>query len=266
MALRPVEELVLQHCDTNDIVLWSWQDLYIREIAKSSRVWENKWITLDSILSLRTIAPFTRFIDSLGLGGCEENMIDSISGFDLKRASFSGNLELTDQTFEKFISNNCSNLEFIDISNCFNLTSSAFKALTIHCRKLRGLKMSYGWCTLNGMAELQELDLEYLCLSRCWFLSVNDLTSLLPSFKSLRYLDLTDNSRSVSYSMISALLPLLPDLRFLDVRGCDDMTGIQMEKLQSAHPKLLLKHDAKIYDDTVECIRNYLMTIIRATQ
>jgi hypothetical protein len=264
IGIREIDELVLRCADVSDIQAWCWASTRIREMCKSNNVWSSRIISIDSLFSYQILKQFSPFIDSLDLSDCDEHIVHALDGFDLTTVTFKGNSRIDDSTLSVFISRNCRNCKSIDISNCLSLTNKSMQSIADHCHSLESINVSGGLISFSGLQTLSSLkQLRELKLSRCILVSSDNLLTALSSFTRLKCLDLSGNS-SVNYQMLALLIPMMPVLESLDIRQCDDLTGFQISKLKSANPQLKVLENAKIYDDSVESVRAYLLSMIRS--
>lgn len=264
VGLCEVDEKIFKYADTDDLLQWCWNSAAVRRMCSSPVVWSNRLVKVDNIYTIQMVKRYISHIDSLDLSSCDDIVIQSIDGFNLHRVSFKGNSWISDDAFAGFVSRNCRNCRIVDISNCLNLTNKALFAIANNCPNLEYLNCSGGLLTLSGLLALKNTkSITTLCISNCLLLSTDNLLSAIGLFPRLRRLDLSTNA-SVNYNMLCILLPMITELRYLDVRGCEDLNGYQLDSLKRMFPNVTFKENAKIYDDSIESIRAYLLSMLRS--
>lgn len=253
----------MKYCTNQDLLRWCWEDKTIREIARSTTVWKGRWIAPDSLCTLKILEWYRPFIDSIDLSSASHDIINAITGYEFKQISFKGNTFLCDSILGDFLKKNGRHVQLVDVSNCLNLTNKSLYSIGELCTKIEQLCISGGLFTLGGLSAINESQIKRLAVANCLLLSSENILTAVPAFKSLRCLDLSQNS-SVNYSMLCSLLAQTSaTLKTLDVRGCEELTGFQIKDLESKYPHIKFFQDARIYDDSIESIRAYLLAMIR---
>lgn len=265
VGLKEIDEKILKYTNTDDLLRWCWNSATIREMCYNSLVWSRRMISVDSIYTVQQLLRYRNYIDCMDLASCDNIVTSSIDGFNLKGISFKGNSWIDDDNFTRFIERNGRNCKFVDISNCLNLTNKSLFAIAESCQNLEKLNCSGGLFTFSGLYSLKDCKyITSLSLSNCILLSTDNLISILAQFPRLKRIDLSTNS-SVNYNMLNILLPLLPALQHLDICGCEELNGYQIETLQKSYPQIVFVQNARIYDDSIESIRAYLLSMLRTS-
>ncbi|KAI9494856.1 hypothetical protein BDB00DRAFT_816098 [Zychaea mexicana] len=177
---------------------------------------------------------------------------------------------LTDKSISS-IANYCSQLEILYLKRA-DITYRSAHHLGMRCKKLR--KLTFDHCRkLQSMALLPFADcpLEYLDLSGCKWINVEDTAYDMRAFKRLRHLDIVCSDKTAMMNDFLLALArdeqsvvVMPDLMSFSVTGCNEIGDNAAIRFIEAHPQLeyLTLMACGITDLTLDAIQRHLPRLL----
>lgn len=252
---------------------WQYVDLFNFQTDVSERVVENlakrcndflkgirlencRWITDESI---KTLFSTCKNIEILNLKQCIkltdnsfielENNLTKLTNINLE-SSFVGNNGI------QVISENCVNLEAIDLSWCKNITSNALQKLVESCKNLKHFS-SRGLASMdNSVLRKMSINcpnLSHLNINNCSNVSDEGLIPIAYECKSIKFLGVS-NCSHISNATLQSLGRNCSDLVILEVSCCINLSDIGFIAISKGCHKLEridLEECTRITDQTI---------------
>lgn len=238
---------------------------------KIPKYWQKRVLKITSRRELTAMLqdPFYKNATILDISNINVDDLDlefiSFAFNRIKSISLVGCCDMSDDGVMALVSRHGKALKNINLGRCPNLTNISLENISQYCDNLRRLDLSSSFFSSSGLAILARNErlcnkLVKLSLKRCYVLDVSELPTILPAFKSLRSLNLSDMD-SLQSHYIEAILRELK-LKELDIRGCSEFTLKDISNFQNFCPSLIVKNDARLEDHTHDAVRRYLLGII----
>lgn len=202
-----------------------------------------------------------------------------------------GALDIDDDDLA-FVSNHFRQIEWIDISNCsqisdvgieslltwhgrhiktlrmdrlYALTNISADSIAKHCPHLRTLSMEGTMISTSGLRRISEgcSQLHRLSITRCHLIDLDQLPSIANSLQRLNRLD-ASNLDFMQPHQLTAVVQTCTKLRRLGVKGCAELTLKSLRDLQTINPHLTIDHNARLEDHSICSIRRYLLSMIES--
>lgn len=257
MIPNEVQLNIISKCESADLFRWCCSDLEIRELAMCPTVWQGRRVNICNQSDMLLAFMYKDFIEWLDLSAWE--YLQTIYGFkNLKRLCLSRSEYLTDEGLLHVLKANTFHLECIDFSQCLELTNKSL--YMFHSESLKKANLRGTLFTNSGLSSFLENcpNLDSLNISSCLLIN-REALNFLPS--KLIYLNISGNDW-VNFSFLKDLCSKSPKLECVNVNRCEELTIAQIHKLKELYPRIEVISDAKIYDDSPESIRTYLMSMI----
>ena len=242
---------------------------------KDKRIWKRKILVIKSDTDFRrclkdifNIRHCTRvsFVES-NLNAAK--MVTLLSNIDsIEQLSLDNFVDLDDKSMAFILEKHGKSLKHLSIKGCHYLTNYSLDRLSRHCNNLISLNISecsFSSCGLELIVENENLitSLRSFDISKCFLL---DQGAILPlsKLKNLRTLCLR-NLDWLSALNLPVIIKYMTRISKLYVRNCDEFTKQNLDQVKASieHPIEILEN-TKLFDDSAESIRGYLMSIINS--
>ena len=138
-------------------------------------------------------------------------------------------MHITNQLME-FISLYCTQLEFLAIKDCINITDAGVLGIVQRCSRIQVFQLNGASVTKLGVCSISEYcyNLKVLVISDCKKIYCEDLGDLSKTFKRLKYLDISSNWERISDKGIQLLAKNYSLLEYLNISELSNISDIAL--------------------------------------
>lgn len=279
MDQLPVEiaESILKCLDFNELIKISDNPKRLPNnfdfALKQRRVWSPKSLNIKSLGDLRKciknierVKYCTRI--TVGCVASTREIVNFLKLIErIESLSFDQFFNLYDEDFEEIIGKHGNNLRNLNLRGCQFLTNFSLSEISRNCNNLSCLNISECSFSSGGLEIIAQNDnfiksLKVLDVSKCYLL---DQGAILPlsKLKNLTFLSLR-NLEWLNSLNLPVILQEMAHIQKIDVRNCDDFTKQSLEQVKIGRESIEIVENTKLYDESAESIRGYLMAMINA--
>lgn len=130
----------------------------------------------------------------------------------------------------EFISLYCTQLEFLAIKNCNNITDAGVLGIVKRCSRIQVFQLNGASVTKLGVCSISEYcyNLKVLVISNCKKIYCEDLGDVSKTFKRLKYLDISSNWERISDKGIQLLAKNYTLLEYLNISELSNISDIAL--------------------------------------
>ena len=152
------------------------------------------------------------------------NMLKQIRILEFKQCK-----HITNQLME-FISLCCTQLEFLAIKDCINITDAGVLGIVQRCSDIQVFQLNGASVTKLGVCSISEYcyKLKVLVISDCKKIYCEDLGDVSKTFKKLKYLDISSNWERISDKGIQLLAKNYSLLEYLNISELSHISDIAL--------------------------------------
>ena len=152
------------------------------------------------------------------------NMLKRIRILEFKQCK-----HITNQLME-FISLCCTQLEFLAIKDCINITDAGVLGIVQRCSDIQVFQLNGASVTKLGVCSISEYcyKLKVLVISDCKKIYCEDLGDVSKTFKKLKYLDISSNWERISDKGIQLLAKNYSLLEYLNISELSNISDIAL--------------------------------------
>ena len=138
-------------------------------------------------------------------------------------------MHITNQLME-FIGLYCTQLEFLAIKDCINITDAGVLGIVQRCNRIQVFQLNGASVTKLGVCSISEYcyNLKALVISDCKKMYCEDLGDVSKTFKRLKYLDISSNWERISDKGIQLLAKNYNLLEYLNISELSNISDIAL--------------------------------------
>lgn len=253
---------ILHHCDLETLikVYMCNPAMAMRMFTRNASLWATHALTISStadmqyVLQKQYVMRFVRILRGVQLGPVFLRRLPQILT-RLHHLDLSGCINLTDDLLRPYLT---VNMQSLVLDGCQRLTNWSMELIISSCPNLTHLSLKNCLMSNAGIECLEALPrLERLNLSRCYLVC---FSRLYLRRSSVSHLDLSGNHGLDVHAIRAQVLRAFPNLCELILEDIDDLTVADIKSLEQS--TLVIRHNAKLQDDSAASIRSYLMSLI----